>query len=103
MPQLAQKQMPVSSVGPLVIRGAVSAGPARPEQRLHRLELGRIDDRRRDHLDDLGFGLALARLPVLRNAPKSPDQKLTPIKAVIRCTARMPIEGSPVVDNGGKR
>jgi hypothetical protein len=59
LPQAEQKQMPVSSVGPLTIRGAVRAGL---EQRLHRLERGRINDRRHRHLDDLGVGLPLTGL-----------------------------------------
>src|SRR5436190_7685033 len=44
--------------------GGVMRGPSR-EQRLHGLELGRVDDRRHSHLDHLGLGLALARLPEL--------------------------------------
>ena len=35
------------------------------EQRLHGLEVGRVDDRRHGHLDHLGLRLALARLPEL--------------------------------------
>jgi hypothetical protein len=43
-------------------------GPRRAtglEQRLYRLELGYLDDRRHRHLDDLGLRLALAGLPEL--------------------------------------
>jgi len=64
-PQAAQKQMPVSSVGPLTTRGAVIAGTTALEKLLNGLELRGLDDRRHRHLDHVGLGLVLACLPEL--------------------------------------
>jgi hypothetical protein len=79
LPQPAQKQMPVSSVGPFTMRGAVSAGTAGLEERLHSLELGRLDDGRHHHLHHLGVWLALARLPELlrQNASDRNNSSIT--------------------------
>ena len=40
---------------------------------MHRLELGRVDDRWHGHFDDFCFRLALARLPELRIEPVAAD------------------------------
>src|SRR5579863_6580927 len=63
--QKLTRQMPVSNVGPLMMRGAVHAGLRDLEVGLYGLELHYVDDGRDRHLDNLGPRLALAGLPEL--------------------------------------
>ena len=63
LPHEAQKQMPVSRVGPLTMRGAVQCRAAGLEQCLHLLELSRLDNRRHRHFHDFALRLTLPCLP----------------------------------------
>jgi hypothetical protein len=75
LPQPAQKQMPVSSVGPAHDPRRRQRWAASLEQRLHRLELGGINDRwhRHFHHFHFRFRFALARLPEPRIEPMAAD------------------------------
>src|SRR5262249_34426600 len=65
--------MPVSSVGPLTMRGAVRAGLRDLRSVCTASKLGRVDDRRDRHLHHLGVWLALARLPERGVEPVAAD------------------------------